>query len=523
MRIGRIHFVFRMSRYKFALAGSLLLTVSVLTFYAQALKPAGVFLSYHEAQPVLDALEEVLPPDLKGKNSNELAAFWPTWISRRDAEIRARLALGDEDSLVNLLLFGTSYTKQPRITINEIVAIAQAADSSNESQAASAKALTSLRVRADDLIKGLIAPGANERLLFGRQVLIQRTGYQPETAAGHQRLRDYLLASVSRVLKEQGSYAKALAAARLMGDPTEEFAERSRMYRNRGLSSDTSLLPNYGLEESLKALLSRGLIQPGSVKRIAVVGPGLDFTDKQEGYDFYPQQTIQPFATIDSVLRLKLARSDALEVVTFDLSPRVNDHIERAKQRAQRGSSYVVQLPRDPNATWKPGAVQYWSQFGDQIGSATTPAAFPASVSELKVRAVNIRPAIVSRITPKDLNIVLQHPDLPPAERFDLIIATNILLYYDTFEQSLALLNVEKMLRPGGFLLSNNALLELPFSRVHAVDYLTVVYSDRPDDGDHIIWYQRSPDSGAQTPSKPWSIFSGRGRLATNASQPDGN
>src|SRR5258707_7255044 len=31
------------------------------------------------------------------------------------------------------------------------------------------------------------------------------------------------------------------------------------------------------------------------------------------------------------------------------------------------------------------------------------------------------------------------HPELPPAERFDLIIATNILLYYDTFEQSLAL------------------------------------------------------------------------------------
>ena len=242
MRIGRIHFVFRMSHYKCALAGLLILTLSSLAFYAQALKPKKLFLTYQEAQPVLEALEEVLPPDLKGKNSNELAAFWPTWISRRDAEIRARLALGDEDSLVNLLLFGISYTKQPRITIDEIVAIAQTANSSNESQAASSRALTILRARVDDLIQGLIAPGANERLLFGRQVLIQRTGYQPETAAGHQRLRDYLLESVSRVLKEQGSYAKALAAARLMGDPTEEFAERSRMYRNRGLSSDTSLL-----------------------------------------------------------------------------------------------------------------------------------------------------------------------------------------------------------------------------------------------------------------------------------------
>jgi hypothetical protein len=37
------------------------------------------------------------------------------------------------------------------------------------------------------------------------------------------------------------------------------------------------------------------------------VGPGLDFADKQEGYDFYPLQTIQPFAVIDSLRVRKLA------------------------------------------------------------------------------------------------------------------------------------------------------------------------------------------------------------------------
>jgi hypothetical protein len=48
------------------------------------------------------------------------------------------------------------------------------------------------------------------------------------------------------------------------------------------------------------------------------------------------------------------------------------------------------------------------------------------------------------------------------------------------------------MLRDGGFLLSNNALLELPVSKMKSVSYLTVVYSDRLDDGDHIVWYQRA-------------------------------
>ncbi len=89
---------------------------------------------------------------------------------------------------------------------------------------------------------------------------------------------------------------------------------------------------------------------------------------------------------------------------------------------------------------------------------------------------------------------MLQRLDLPASEQFDLIIATNILVYYDVFEQSLALANIERMLRPGGFLLSNNALLELPNSRIHSVGYETVVYSDKPDDGDHIVWYQRSAD-----------------------------
>jgi hypothetical protein len=237
-----------------------------------------------------------------------------------------------------------------------------------------------------------------------------------------------------------------------------------------------------------------GLIEAGGVRRVAVIGPGLDFTDKQDGYDFYPQQTIQPFAIIDTLLRLGLARPNVPQVATFDLSPRVNDHLERAKQRARRGVGYVVQLPRDPQADWKLQAIQYWESFGSHIGNPVAPVAIPSSISGLKVRAVRIRPGIVSRITPEDLDIVLQRPILAAAERFDLIIATNIFVYYDTFEQSLALLNVEGMLRPGGFLLSNNALLELPFSRVRSVDYLTVIYSDRPDDGDHIIWYKRLPN-----------------------------
>jgi hypothetical protein len=115
----------------------------------------------------------------------------------------------------------------------------------------------------------------------------------------------------------------------------------------------------------------------------------------------------------------------------------------------------------------------------------------PPGLGNLKVRAVRASPTTVSLITPEDVNVVLQRLNVSVAETFDLIIATNIFVYYDVFEQSLALANVERMLRPGGLLLSNNALLELPSLGIRSVGYETVVYSDRPDDGDHIVWYQR--------------------------------
>ena len=92
----------------------------------------------------------------------------------------------------------------------------------------------------------------------------------------------------------------------------------------------------------------------------------------------------------------------------------------------------------------------------------------------------------------RDLNVVLERlAPLAGDERFDIIIATNILVYYGVFEQSLALANIASMLRPGGFLLSNNVLVELPTTPVHAVGHNRATYSDGPDDSDDIVWYRR--------------------------------
>ena len=88
-----------------------------------------------------------------------------------------------------------------------------------------------------------------------------------------------------------------------------------------------------------------------------------------------------------------------------------------------------------------------------------------------RVRGVSIDPAAVLSIAPQDLNIIVQRLPLADAERFDLIVATNILVYYDAFDQALALANIASMLRPGGYFLTNYAVA--PSAAMEAVPGLT--------------------------------------------------
>ncbi len=439
---------------------------------------------YSDARFVLDALREDLWPEaLRGRTSAQLQAAWPQWVLERDTVVRARVARGDEDSIAFLLLFGTSFTKAPRATARELSALV----------ARPAEALASLRARIDDFVQGLASPGANERLQFAREVVVH-AGLDPSGAAGAEQARRYL---------EERILAIGQAGADQLSTMLNEPGATSTIFRERGLSSDTTVTIDFGLERTLEALRIDGVSREGSIRRVAIVGPGLDFVNKQHGYDFYPQQTIQPFAVIDSLLRYGLASADQLHVVALDVSPRVVAHLEAARRRATAGTPYALVLPRPLDPAWAPPLVEYWNRLGNWIeqktpsgpgGKPQTPVP-PPSAGRVEVRSVQVRPDVVLATAPRDLNVVLQRI-VPGAEdqRFDLLIATNVLLYYDVFEQSLAAVNVAAMLRPGGLFLTNTRIVELPGTPLSAVGHTDVIYTSLPgagDTGDRIMWYQK--------------------------------
>jgi len=423
---------------------------------------------YADARAVIEAHQADLPRELRSLDARALESAWPHWVSRHNADIRARLAQGDEDTLVNLWLYGTSFTTLPRVTDREAAQLA-----------APEKIQDLLLARLDDFVTALAQPGTNERLQFGRD-LITRKGFGLATAAGRDEAKAYLVEIRERVIAENERYRRASTSP----------SQYPTLFRDRGLSSDTRLASSFAIDKALAALARSGWFSSGGIKRVAIVGPGLDFTDKAEGYDFYPLQTIQPFAVIDSLTRLNMAALADLRITTLDLSPRVNRHLATARRRASLGAAYVIQLPLandQASHEWHPDLVSYWRTFGSEIGVSAAALRPPRGAEGVQVRAVRVRPSIVSAIQVRDANIVLERTDDAP---FDLLVATNILVYYDAFEQALALTNVAKMLRPGGFLLTNYAVSPLPPMEAEA-SLVTPVFWDRQNNGDTLFWYQR--------------------------------
>ncbi len=214
----------------------------------------------------------------------------------RDREIRARLKGGDADSVLNLVLFRTSFTAQPRVTGKQMEAAGDHSDVTGR--------LILARVR--DMAQAAARPGRNERLKFAAESL-KENGADPSAPAAGKRVEAVLLENALRVLREQREYAKPIEEAKRKEDAAGLFVIRSSLYRSRGLSLDTSFRPNYGIERSLAEMKSAGLLR--TVRSAAVLGPGL-----------WRQSDNVPFEQSRNVLLTAPSCGDAGRTTTNDLS-----------------------------------------------------------------------------------------------------------------------------------------------------------------------------------------------------------
>jgi hypothetical protein len=430
------------------------------------------FISLESAQPILKGMEDALPPDLKAAGRMDTTQ-WSAWVQRKDREVRNRLIRGEEDTLINLLRFGVTFTKEYRIDDEFLVRYGQ-----------SSLVNSFAENRADDLIRAWRSPHPSEGLIEMR-TFVEQHGHSLRTVQERMETKKYLLDSLARLRDEYLKYK---------AQPKDE--RRFQMFQDRGISLDTNLWPDYLLDAAFRSLLEKGMLKPGGVRRIALVGPGLDFANKEAGNDFYPPQTIQPFAVLDSLFRLGIASAKAVELDTLDISENVNVHVSRIRQAAAQGRWYTLQLPwnteRPMSDEYRAHFVDYWQKLGDQIGQPVAPIPVPEDAASTQSRAVKVRPEMVARVIPLNVNVVYQRLNLPADRAYDLVIGTNIFLYYGAFEQSLARANVSAMLRPGGLLISNDKLAEKVPSALKDVLEVPVDMSEQPLIQDIAFCYQRA-------------------------------
>src|SRR5262249_39206144 len=136
-----------------------------------------------------------------------------------------------------------------------------------------------------------------------------------------------------------------------------------------------------------------------------------------------------------------------LDVVCADINPRVVDYLRREHDAAPL-LRLVSGLDVSPGLTLAADYRDYFTQLGRAIG-------MPRPATEAKGRltkAVQVQASAARRLSAERLDIVTERLSVPA---FDLVIATNILPYFDDVELTLALANIAGMLLPGGVLLHN--------------------------------------------------------------------
>jgi hypothetical protein len=265
----------------------------------------------------------------------------------------------------------------------------------------------------------------------------------------------------------------------------------------------TGLPPKIGLltEKLLTALPAQ---PPASIHRVLVVGPGIDLASPHLGA-LAPVVMYQPFELEDALRRLGLAAPDC-EVDALDVNPRVLALLEAERRACEKGGSLRLVLFRGAGAgrlvldgvepylqrlfssfEGSPGfargreqlalspdvalraASEIRKNFADALAREGGPSeAEQAQLEKMLERimlearvawhAVDLPPAAVLPVHPLLGDVVTDR--FAPADRYDLVLCTNVLVYFPPQLQALALLNLRRATKRGGWLLTTDRFVD---------------------------------------------------------------
>lgn len=351
-----------------------------------------------------------------------------------------RVREGDLDHLVFYMLQSRRFTQFPPIepalsskglfdTLDE----QQRTTFLREGTAPSVRVPADVQARAAALVRAFDSRGHDERLLYFRELAESAFPVRRERQAAL--IREYVRAM--RFVYEKEFVAQKSA------NPGSQVAE---LYRSRGLSTDTAVEAGYLVYLGLGIVKS---LEPGrQVRRVLIVGPGLDLAPRMALHEEGPPQSYQPWAVIDALISLGLARLDDLIVIGGDINPRVVSHLHRAAAHPPL-LTLTSEIREVSGIALTSDYRDYFNGLGRAIG---VPA--PSATSDRLSKTVQVSAQAARALDAATIDIITERLG---AEPYDVVIATNILPYFDDAQLMFALTNIAAMLRPGGMFLHNES------------------------------------------------------------------
>lgn len=384
-----------------------------------------------------------LQPQLEARGLT--ADAFPAYLRRLRETHAARVRDGDFDHLVFYLLQSTHFTSLPPLEpASSAKALVDSLSAAGRASYLGGGALdpsrvpAAVRARIAALTKALDAPAAGARLRYFGALARMAFPDGAERASGIG--REYL--RTMRFVYQKEFVAQASAT------PADAVAD---LYRTRGLSTDTAVEAGFLVSTGLGVL--KALEPDRRIRRVLIIGPGLDLAPRTALVEAGPPESYQPWAVMDALAAAGLSRMADLAVVGADINPRVVAHLRRSRD-VPPTLQLVSGIREGATLSLSPEYREYFEALGRTIASpGGAPAAQAAADGHLRKR-VSVSGAAADALSAVPLDIVTERL---PGQAFDLVIATNVLTYFDDQELMLAMSNVAAMLAPGGVFLHNEA------------------------------------------------------------------
>lgn len=322
----------------------------------------------------------------------------PGWLAAINESTAKRVRDGEWDHVVFYALQASHFTKLPPIE--------PAVSAKLWKQAGRIPADASLRLAAF-----LAAPPQDDRHRLMRKMVSNPAELRTE----YERAMGFLYE------KEWASQSRDGAARR---------DHVATLYQTRGHSTDTELRSTYGVHIGLSTLKSLDTQRP--IRRVLLIGPGLNWAPRTGFRDDEQPQSYQPYALADSLIRLGLSRAGQVSIDCVDVNPRVVEHI-----------NVFPDTPRRLVLHYPPGDEE-WRGYFDGLGQST---------GRRGSREIEVGRDIAKRIRAIRMNVLTERAE---SGAYDLAVATNVLLYFNDRELGLALSNVAYALSAGGHLIHND-------------------------------------------------------------------